>query len=63
MFLTPAVGGSNVAKDSSVKAAVLDIALTDHLVDLSLKPEFVEKVNVNGVSDQKQKVFLTFYCF
>ncbi|KAG1347685.1 putative rRNA biogenesis protein RRP5 [Cocos nucifera] len=42
------VGGINVKVGSVVKALVLDIAKSDGLVDLSLKPELVTSVCVDG---------------
>lgn len=46
--LCSAVGGNQVGKGSVVTASVLDIAKSEGLVDLSLKPEFINSAKVEG---------------
>lgn len=38
-----AASGSTVETGSTIQAAVLDVSKTERLVDLSLKPELVDK--------------------
>uniref|UniRef100_A0A7N0TNV2 rRNA biogenesis protein RRP5 n=1 Tax=Kalanchoe fedtschenkoi TaxID=63787 RepID=A0A7N0TNV2_KALFE len=49
------LGGNSAIKDSQVQAVVLDIAMVEHLVDLSLKPEFINKVSTKDLTGLKQK--------
>ncbi|CAM8882388.1 unnamed protein product [Rhodiola kirilowii] len=49
------LGGKTVTKGSQVQAAVLDIAKAESLVDLSLKPEFIDKVNTDALTGKKEK--------
>lgn len=56
MFTT--VGGTTLETGCTVRAAVLDVAKTERLVDLSLKPEFLDKSrdeNSNGQTHKKVK--------
>ncbi|KAF5193438.1 rRNA biogenesis protein RRP5, partial [Thalictrum thalictroides] len=49
------LGGTNVETGSVVQAMVLDIAKTEHLVDLSLKPDLVSRVKEHQPSFQNGK--------
>ncbi|KAK2985370.1 hypothetical protein RJ640_029327 [Escallonia rubra] len=54
------LGGITVKAGSKVRAAVLDIARMERLVDLSLKPEFVHRSTEEGSSVQThKKVYLS----
>ncbi|KAJ8754493.1 hypothetical protein K2173_005654 [Erythroxylum novogranatense] len=48
------LGGTKVETGSHVQAVVLDIAKTEHLVDLSLKPEFLNKALEKSSNGQVQ---------
>lgn len=50
-----AVGGTNVAKGSTVRAFVLDIAKTEGLIDLSLKPQFLSTAKDVGFNSSSSK--------
>lgn len=53
------MGGTNAETGSAVQAAVLDIAKAERLVDLSLKPEFVDKFKDQAsISEKSKKVVL-----
>ncbi|XWS56135.1 hypothetical protein CRYUN_Cryun09bG0060500 [Craigia yunnanensis] len=49
------LGGRTLETGSIVQAAVLDVAKAERLVDLSLKPEFVEKFREESSKGQTQK--------
>ncbi|KAL2897412.1 rRNA biogenesis protein RRP5 [Bienertia sinuspersici] len=51
------LGGKTLETGSTIRAAVLDVVKSERLVDLSLKPEFIEKPekNAGGVSQKKRK--------
>lgn len=49
------VGGLTLETGSIVQAAVLDVAKAERLVDLSLKPEFVDKSQEESSKGQIQK--------
>ncbi|KDP21906.1 hypothetical protein JCGZ_03044 [Jatropha curcas] len=49
------LGGMKVETGSTVRAAVIDVAKRDHLVDLSLKPEFLDKSIDKGSTNQTHK--------
>lgn len=52
-----AVAETTMEKHSVVRAAVLDVSRTERLVDLSLKPEFVNKTKEeNSTSKTLKKV-------
>lgn len=53
-----AVGGSNVDIGSTVKATILDVSKMDRLVDLSLKPELVNRSMETSSSKTPKKVIL-----
>lgn len=57
MFLASffAVAGTNVETGSIIRAVVLDVAKSEHLVDLSLKPEFVYKHKKESFKSQGHK--------
>lgn len=50
-----AVGGSSVEVGSTVHAAVLDVAKADRVIDLSLKPEFKDKLNKDNSENRPKK--------
>ena len=50
-----AVADTSVEKGSIIQAAVLDVAKTEPLVDLSLKTEFVDKFKEESSQTQKHK--------
>lgn len=50
-----AVAESTLEKNSVVRAAVLDISKNDRLVDLSLKPEFVNRTKEERSSSKTLK--------
>lgn len=54
-----AVGGSTVDIGSTVKATILDVVKKDRLVDLSLKPELVNRYTENNDSQTPKKVLLS----
>ena len=49
------VGGLTLETGSIVQAAVLDVAKAERLVDLSLKPEFIEKSREESSKGQTHK--------
>ncbi|OVA06347.1 Ribosomal protein S1 [Macleaya cordata] len=49
------LGGMNVERGSIVRAMVLDISKSERLVDLSLKPELVCRVNEDGADNKTLK--------
>ncbi|EEF30787.1 programmed cell death protein, putative [Ricinus communis] len=49
------LGGTTVETGSTIRAAVLDVAKTEHLVDLSLKPEFLDKCTDEKSNSQTHK--------
>ncbi|KAG8646904.1 rRNA biogenesis protein RRP5 isoform X3 [Manihot esculenta] len=52
------LGGTTLETGCTVRAAVLDVAKTERLVDLSLKPEFLDKSrdeNSNGQTHKKKR--------
>lgn len=55
------VGGSTVDIGSTVKATILDVAKMDRLVDLSLKPELVNRyLEKNGSQTPKKVIYICF---
>lgn len=50
-----AVAGTIVEAGSIVRAVVLDVAKSEHLVDLSLKPEFIGKLKEESFRSQAHK--------
>lgn len=50
------VGGTTVATGSLVQAVVLDVAVAERLVDLSLKPEFFGESRGRSLKNQSHKV-------
>lgn len=55
-----AVSGIPVETGSSIRTAVLDVSKIERLVDLSLKPAFVNKSKKETTNSQAQKVILEF---
>ncbi|CAM8884493.1 unnamed protein product [Rhodiola kirilowii] len=55
LMIFPLLAEKTVTKGSQVQAAVLDIAKAESLVDLSLKPEFIDKVNTDALTGKKEK--------
>lgn len=53
-----AVGGISVETGSSIRTTVLDVSKIERLVDLSLKPAFVNKSKKQTTNNQAQKVIL-----
>ncbi|CAH9109012.1 unnamed protein product [Cuscuta europaea] len=52
------LGGINVDLDSTIQAAVIDVSMIEHLVDLSLKPEIVngsKPQTANGKNHRKKR--------
>ena len=49
------LNGTTVEKDSTVQVVVLDVAKTEHLVDLSLKPEFLDRHREDSSNSQVGK--------
>nr|GMD47877.1 rRNA biogenesis protein RRP5 isoform X1 [Ipomoea batatas] len=52
------LGGINVETGSTIQAAVIDVSKIEHLVDLSLKPEFVngsKPQTANGKTQRKKR--------
>ncbi|XP_050226780.1 rRNA biogenesis protein RRP5 [Mercurialis annua] len=49
------LGGATVEPGSTFRAAVLDVARTEQIVDLSLKPEFVSKLSNENSNSQTHK--------
>lgn len=53
--MTTAVGGSTVEIGSVIRAVVLDVAKAERLVDLSLRPELIDKSKEQSSSKNSQK--------
>ncbi|KAJ8448113.1 hypothetical protein Cgig2_031837 [Carnegiea gigantea] len=52
------VGGKSLENGATIRAVVLDVAKTEHMVDLSLKPEFLKRSDKDSrtpVSKKKRK--------
>lgn len=57
MSCDPSVGGTVVEKGSVVEALVLDVAKAEGLVELTLKPEFINRSREKkSTSKTKKKV-------
>lgn len=52
------VGGINVESGTTVQATVLDVSRLDHLVELSLKSEFVNRPKDEGSDKAPKKVLI-----
>lgn len=52
------VGGINVESGTTVQATVLDVSRLDHLVELSLKSEFVNRPKDEGSDKSPKKVLI-----
>lgn len=52
------VGGINVESGTTVQATVLDVSRLDHLVELSLKSEFVYRPKDEGSDKAPKKVLI-----
>lgn len=55
LSLILSVAGTSLEKNSLIQARVLDVSKIDQLVDLSLKPEFINKSNEDGSKLQTHK--------
>ena len=53
LFIT--VNGTTAERGSTVQAVVLDVAKTERLVDLSLKPEFLDRHKEDSSNSQADK--------
>ena len=49
------LNGTTAERGSPVQAVVLDVAKTEHLVDLSLKPEFLDRHREDSSNSQASK--------
>ena len=49
------LNGTTAERGSPVQAVVLDVAKTEHLVDLSLKPEFLDRHREDSSNSQVGK--------
>lgn len=54
LFIIFAVAGTTVETGSVIEAVVLDVSKTDHLVDLSLKADFIDKFKESSRNQNKK---------